>query len=99
MDIQGKVVAITGASRGIGEAAARLLAEQGARVVMGAWRTAHLEALAAGLVQKGGEVAFRRLDVTQREAEAIARVMAFAIGQPADIDVNELVVRPTAQAY
>ncbi len=32
-------------------------------------------------------------------ADAIARAIAFAIGQPGDVDVNELVVRPTAQAY
>lgn len=67
MEIRGKVVAITGASSGIGEATARLLAEQGARVVLGARRTARLEALAAELRQKGGEVAWRALDVTRRE--------------------------------
>jgi NADP-dependent 3-hydroxy acid dehydrogenase YdfG len=38
--IEGKVVAITGASSGIGEAAARLLAERGAKVVVGAQRAA-----------------------------------------------------------
>ena len=32
-------------------------------------------------------------------ADAIARAIAFAIGQPGDVDVNELLVRPTAQAY
>ena len=31
--------------------------------------------------------------------EAIARAVAFAIEQPADVDVNEIVVRPTAQTY
>jgi NADP-dependent 3-hydroxy acid dehydrogenase YdfG len=30
--------------------------------------------------------------------EAVARAIAFAISQPADVDVNEIVVRPTAQA-
>jgi NADP-dependent 3-hydroxy acid dehydrogenase YdfG len=29
--------------------------------------------------------------------EAIARAIAFAIDQPADVDVNEIVIRPTAQ--
>jgi NADP-dependent 3-hydroxy acid dehydrogenase YdfG len=32
-------------------------------------------------------------------ADAIARAVAFAVAQPADVDVNEIVVRPTAQAY
>ncbi len=41
--ITGKVVAITGASSGIGEATARLLAESGARVVLGARRTERLD--------------------------------------------------------
>ena len=44
-DIQGKVITITGASSGIGEAAARLLAEHGAGIVLGARRTDRLEAL------------------------------------------------------
>ena len=45
--IEGKVVAITGASSGIGEAAARLLASRGAKVVLGARRSDRLEALHA----------------------------------------------------
>ena len=66
-NIQGKVVAITGASSGIGEATARLLAQQGAKVVLGARRTDRLEALVAELKAKGGEACFRALDVTKRE--------------------------------
>ncbi len=45
--IQGKVVVITGASSGIGEASALLLAERGAKVVLGARRSDRLRALAA----------------------------------------------------
>ncbi|MHA7633692.1 SDR family oxidoreductase [Corallococcus sp. M7] len=66
-DIQGKVVAITGASSGIGEATARLLASQGAKVVLGARRADRLEALTGELRGKGGEVRYRPLDVTKRE--------------------------------
>jgi NADP-dependent 3-hydroxy acid dehydrogenase YdfG len=32
-------------------------------------------------------------------ADAIARAIAFAIAQPADVDINEIIVRPTAQAF
>jgi NADP-dependent 3-hydroxy acid dehydrogenase YdfG len=65
--IGGKVVAITGASSGIGEATARRLAAEGAKVVLGARRTDRLEALAREIAETGGEVRFRALDVTHRE--------------------------------
>jgi NADP-dependent 3-hydroxy acid dehydrogenase YdfG len=65
--IEGKVVAITGASSGIGEAAARLLAERGANVVVGARRSERLEKLVAAIQAKKGEARFRTLDVTSRE--------------------------------
>ena len=53
-NIRGKVVAITGASSGIGEAAARLLAQAGASVVLGARRTDRLEAIAGDIAADGG---------------------------------------------
>ncbi|QES51828.1 oxidoreductase [Streptomyces venezuelae] len=59
-----KVVAITGASSGIGEATARRLAADGHRVFLGARRTDRLEALAREITIAGGIAAFRRLDVT-----------------------------------
>ncbi|MFB5761585.1 SDR family oxidoreductase [Paenibacillus medicaginis] len=66
-NVKGKVVVITGASSGIGEAAARLLAEQGASVVLGARRTERLEALVAEIRSKGGTAEYRALDVTSKE--------------------------------
>ena len=54
--IEEKVVAITGASSGIGEAAARLLAERGAKVVIGARRSERLEKLVAAIQAKKGEL-------------------------------------------
>ncbi|MFD7785037.1 SDR family oxidoreductase [Streptomyces nojiriensis] len=64
--ITGKVVAITGAGSGIGEATALLLAERGAQVVLGARRTERLEALAARIERAGGRAAWIRTDVTRR---------------------------------
>ncbi|MEU8914717.1 SDR family oxidoreductase [Streptomyces nigrescens] len=65
--IEGKVVAITGASSGIGEAAALLLAERGARLVLGARRSERLAALVARIEKAGGTAVQIRTDVTRRE--------------------------------
>jgi NADP-dependent 3-hydroxy acid dehydrogenase YdfG len=65
--INDKVVAITGASSGIGEVTALLLAERGAKVVLGARRSDRLEALAARIEKAGGDTAFARTDVRRRE--------------------------------
>ncbi|MFF7633171.1 SDR family oxidoreductase [Kitasatospora sp. NPDC008050] len=64
--IEGKVVAITGASSGIGEATALLLAERGAKIVLGARRPERLEALAARIAKNGGTAVWARTDVTRR---------------------------------
>ena len=66
--IQDKVVVITGASSGLGEAAARLLLAQGARVVLGARRADRIEALANELSAKGGKAIAKTTDVTDRAA-------------------------------
>jgi NADP-dependent 3-hydroxy acid dehydrogenase YdfG len=66
-NIEGKVVVITGASSGLGEATARLLSEHGASVVLGARRLDRIEALAAELNAKGGKALAVQTDVTDRE--------------------------------
>lgn len=68
-----KVILITGASSGIGEATARLLAQRGARVVIGARRTERLAKLAADIRAAGGTAEYRSLDVTR-----LADVQEFA---------------------
>jgi len=66
--IEGKVVVITGASSGIGEATALLLAaERGAKVVLGARGLDRLEALADRIARAGGGAVYARTDVKRRE--------------------------------
>ncbi|MBD2098576.1 SDR family oxidoreductase [Trichocoleus sp. FACHB-591] len=67
MNVENKVIAITGASSGIGEASAKLLAENGAKVVLGARRTEKLEKIAEEIRKQGGTAEFKALDVTDRE--------------------------------
>jgi len=65
--IQDKVVIITGASSGIGEATAKLLASRGAKVVLGARRTEKLKRIAEDITQNGGQAVWQALDVTRQE--------------------------------
>src|SRR3989441_13331298 len=62
-----KVIVITGASSGIGEATAVMLAERGAKVVLGARGLERLEGLARRIAGAGGEVAYAQTDVRKRE--------------------------------
>ncbi|MGI8650855.1 MAG: SDR family oxidoreductase [Rubrobacter sp.] len=65
--IEGKVVAITGGSSGLGEATARLLAERGAKVFLGARREENLKEIVSGIKDDGGEASYRIVDVTERD--------------------------------
>lgn len=67
MAIKDKVVIITGASSGIGEATARLLASKGAKLVLGARREEHLRKLADEIIKDGGEAVYHVTDVTKIE--------------------------------
>jgi NADP-dependent 3-hydroxy acid dehydrogenase YdfG len=64
--VNGKVIVITGASSGIGEASALLLADRGAKLVLGARGTDRLQALADRIVASGGDAVCVRTDVKQR---------------------------------
>jgi NADP-dependent 3-hydroxy acid dehydrogenase YdfG len=83
--INGKVVAITGASSGIGEAAARLLAERGAAVVLGARRTERLDKITREIRDQGGRAVARATDVTR--PEDLQRLTAVAVGEFGRLDV------------
>jgi len=156
-NIKGKVVVITGASSGLGEAAARLLSAEGATVVLGARRIERLEKLAHELNGGGGKAIAVETDVTHCDqvkrlvdaavqhygrmevkphnirttvispgavdtelpshitdketaagvqnlyesvaipADSFARAVVFAMSQPDDVDINEILFRPTSQ--
>ncbi|ABC82973.1 SDR family oxidoreductase [Anaeromyxobacter dehalogenans] len=80
-----KVVLITGASSGIGEATARLLAERGARVLLGARRTERLGTITSEILASGGQADQRALDVTS--LEDMQRFVAFARERFGRVDV------------
>ena len=66
-DFEGKIVVITGASSGLGEAAARFLAARGASVALGARRVDRIRALADELTRGGGKALAVSTDVTRRD--------------------------------
>ncbi|MEV4050476.1 SDR family oxidoreductase [Amycolatopsis sp. NPDC049688] len=80
-----KVVAITGASSGIGEATAVELASRGAAVVLGARRTDRLEALARKIRDDGGRADLLDVDVTRRAD--LERLVALAVERFGRLDV------------
>ncbi|WP_371068850.1 SDR family oxidoreductase [Sediminibacillus sp. JSM 1682029] len=89
-----KVVVITGASSGIGEATARLLASLGVHLVIGARRMERLEALASDILSDGGSVVVQQLDVTELEQmQAIIRLAQSRFGR-VDAIVNNAGVMP-----
>ena len=84
-NIEGKVIVITGASSGLGEAAAKHLAEQGAKVVLGARRIDRLQALAEELNKNGNQAIALATDVTQ--VEQVKALVDEAIKEFGRIDV------------
>ncbi|MGH7515175.1 MAG: SDR family oxidoreductase [Gemmatimonadales bacterium] len=84
-NIQGKVVAITGASSGLGEAAARLLSAEGATVVLGARRVERIRSLADEVTGRGGKALAVATDVTQ--CEQVRKLVDTAVQAYGRIDV------------
>jgi NADP-dependent 3-hydroxy acid dehydrogenase YdfG len=93
-NIQGKVVVITGASSGLGEATARHLSAQGATVVLGARRVDRIDALAKELVQAGGQALALATDVTDPEqVKALVDAAVQAYGR-IDVMLNNAGLMP-----
>ena len=92
--MEGKVIAVTGASSGIGEAVARHFAKAGAAVMLGARRLHRLEVVADEVRRDGGRAALQRLDVTRREdVDAFVRAAVAQFGR-LDVIVNNAGVMP-----
>jgi len=85
MGVTAKVIAITGASSGIGRATAKLLAGRGAFVVLGARREKDLAAVVDEITALGGKAAYRVTDVRHREQ--LQALVDFAIDQGGRLDV------------
>jgi NADP-dependent 3-hydroxy acid dehydrogenase YdfG len=80
--LKGKVALITGASKGIGRATARRLAEGGAKIVIGATSMDLLDSLDKGDILK---------------PEVIADAIYLALSQSKGVALNEITVRPSWQ--
>ena len=89
-----KVVAIMGASSGIGEATALLLGERGANVVLGAPGPDRLAALADRIVRTGGEAAYTPTDVRRRNDLSALVTLACERYGKLDVLVNNAGVMP-----
>ncbi|HUQ12996.1 MAG TPA: SDR family NAD(P)-dependent oxidoreductase [Novosphingobium sp.] len=84
-DLTGRVALVTGASSGLGERFARVLASCGAKVALGARRVERLEKLAGEIAEAGGEALAVRLDMT--DAEAITRAVEAAEARFGTVDI------------
>ena len=93
-NIAGKVVVITGASSGLGEATARHLAERGATVVLGARRAQRLQALVDEITRTGGTASFVATDVTNpAQVQALVDTAVEKYGR-VDVILNNAGVMP-----
>jgi len=87
-EIKGKVVAITGASSGIGKAIALLLAKQGAKVVLGARRSDRLEEIVDFISKNDGQAVYAVTDVkSRRDLNSLVQLACDTYGR-LDVMIN-----------
>lgn len=95
--IQDKVVIITGASSGIGEATAKLLAQNGAKVVLAARRKERLEAIVVAIRLEGGDAIAVQADVTSSEdMRQLAQSAVKSYGR-IDVLINNAGIMPSSR--
>lgn len=95
--MKSKVVVITGASSGIGEACAKLLAEKGHKIVMCARREERLKEIASSIREKGGEAIHLKADVTDiLQMEEVAQAALTEFGR-IDVWVNNAGLMPVSE--
>lgn len=97
MTIVNKIVAVTGAGRGIGRSTALHLASRGARLVLGARNDAELAEVADEIERAGGQAAYRATDVTRRsDLEALVELACERFGR-LDVIVNNAGIGPISR--
>jgi NADP-dependent 3-hydroxy acid dehydrogenase YdfG len=95
-NVEGKVVVITGASSGLGEATAKILSAQGATVVLGARRHDRIQALAKELTSSGGKAQAVSTDVADRQqVKNLVDAAVEAYGR-VDVMINNAGLMPQA---
>jgi NADP-dependent 3-hydroxy acid dehydrogenase YdfG len=95
--VSGKSIIITGASSGIGEATAKLLAEHGAKLMLAARRDDRLEKLVAEIESAGGTATYQTVDVTQcNQVEALAKTTLEQYGK-IDVLINNAGIMPLSR--
>ncbi|MFC6180170.1 SDR family oxidoreductase [Lactiplantibacillus daowaiensis] len=96
MTVKNKVIVITGASSGIGEASAKLLAENGAKVVLGARRAERLAAIVNDIEAAGGQATYQVTDVTkQADVDSLVQLAQSTFGG-LDVIFNNAGIMPSS---
>ncbi|QYR23561.1 SDR family oxidoreductase [Paenibacillus sp. sptzw28] len=99
LNVEDKVVIITGASSGIGEATAKLLSQNGAKVVLAARREERLRLLKSTIEEQGGVAVYKATDISSHvEVEELSRFAVNAFGQ-IDVLVNNAGIMPLSYLH
>ena len=95
-NIVNKVIVITGASSGLGEATAKYLAEKGAILVLGARREDKLQVIVEEIISAGGKAIYQTTDVTNKEQVGALVDKAVSTYGKVDVVINNAGIMPIA---